>query len=238
MKDGWVKDWRKTLEWGWFTDVPTAHFWEYVRLRANHEDNKWQGMVVPKGSFISSVGHMSVECGLSPKQIRLAISKLEKTGEITVNRTNRFTQINVQKWADYQGSDEDEGKQEDMPKDTQRVVPTEEPRVDKQEEKKRRSNIPPFIPPTLGEVREYCNSRNSSVNPETFYEYFSTGNWKDSKGNPVKNWKQKLITWENHRSTDSVSKQEDTTVPIYDDTNNVCLSNDDLKDILKEMRRV
>lgn len=54
----------------------------------------------------------------------------------------------------------------------------------------------PFVPPTLEEVQAYCKERNSPVNPKTFWEYYNAGEWKDSKGNPVKNWKQKLITWE------------------------------------------
>lgn len=53
-----------------------------------------------------------------------------------------------------------------------------------------------FVPPTLEEVEAYCKERNSSVDPKQFYEYFSEGGWIDSKGNPVRNWKQKLITWE------------------------------------------
>lgn len=53
-----------------------------------------------------------------------------------------------------------------------------------------------FVPPTLEEVQAYCAERNSPVDPQRFYDYFTTGNWKDAKGNPVKNWKQKLITWE------------------------------------------
>ena len=56
-----------------------------------------------------------------------------------------------------------------------------------------------FKKPTLEEVEEYCRQRNSSVDAKTFYEYFETGGWVDSKGNKVKNWKQKIITWENHR---------------------------------------
>lgn len=56
-----------------------------------------------------------------------------------------------------------------------------------------------FKKPTLEEVEEYCKKRNSSVDAKTFYEYFETGNWVDSKGNKVKNWKQKIITWENNR---------------------------------------
>ena len=53
-----------------------------------------------------------------------------------------------------------------------------------------------FIPPTLEEVTEFCKSRGSPVDPVKFHEYFSVGNWMDGKGYPVKNWKQKLISWE------------------------------------------
>lgn len=66
---------------------------------------------------------------------------------------------------------------------------------DKAKEKEKREKIP-----TLEEVREYCRERNSSVNPDTFYEYFQKGNWKDSNGNPVRNWKQKLLTWESYNN--------------------------------------
>ena len=53
-----------------------------------------------------------------------------------------------------------------------------------------------FIPPTLEEVQAYVKERNSSVDPKRFFEYYETGGWKDAKGQSVKNWKQKLITWE------------------------------------------
>lgn len=54
-----------------------------------------------------------------------------------------------------------------------------------------------FVPPTLEEVMEYCSERKNNVDPKKFYEYYSVANWKDAKGNPVKNWKQKMIAnWE------------------------------------------
>ena len=53
-----------------------------------------------------------------------------------------------------------------------------------------------FTPPTLEEVEDFCRERNSPVDPKQFYEYFNTGGWVDSKGNKVKSWKQKVITWE------------------------------------------
>lgn len=61
-----------------------------------------------------------------------------------------------------------------------------------------RANKPPkkFVPPTLDEVKAYCKERDSSVDPKKFFDYFDTGKWVDSNGKPVRNWKQKLITWE------------------------------------------
>lgn len=58
-------------------------------------------------------------------------------------------------------------------------------------------SIKRFVPPTLEEVKAYCQERNNNVDPKKFFDYYEQGQWKDSKGNPVKNWKQKLITWEN-----------------------------------------
>ena len=62
-----------------------------------------------------------------------------------------------------------------------------------------------FVPPTLEEVEAYAASRQSTVDPRRFFEYFNTPDaqgrsWRDSKGNPVKNWKQKFLTWEGRDS--------------------------------------
>lgn len=55
-----------------------------------------------------------------------------------------------------------------------------------------------FRPPALEEVQAYAKERGSSVDPKAFYDYFTAGNWKDAKGQPVKNWKQKFLTWEKY----------------------------------------
>lgn len=53
-----------------------------------------------------------------------------------------------------------------------------------------------FKPPTLEEIEQYCKERNNKINAKMFYDYFNVSGWIDSKGNKVKNWKQKIITWE------------------------------------------
>lgn len=53
-----------------------------------------------------------------------------------------------------------------------------------------------FVPPTLPEVQEYVKERGLMIDPAAFFDYFTEGEWKDSEGKPVKNWKQKALTWD------------------------------------------
>lgn len=45
----------------------------------------------------------------------------------------------------------------------------------------------------------YVSEKNLSVKAEDFFNYFTEGNWIDSKGNKVKNWKQKILTWNTYK---------------------------------------
>lgn len=65
-----------------------------------------------------------------------------------------------------------------------------------EQDKKKRKR---FTPPTLEEVKAYCEQRSSSVDPVQFFEYFTADpdrQWIDAKGNKVTNWKAKILTWE------------------------------------------
>ena len=53
-----------------------------------------------------------------------------------------------------------------------------------------------FVPPTVEEVKEYCNERNNDVDPEKFVAYYASQKWKKANGRPVEDWKACVITWE------------------------------------------
>jgi hypothetical protein len=65
------------------------------------------------------------------------------------------------------------------------------------------------VPPTYEEVLSYAKEKGREDIAEEFFDYFSTGDWIDSKGNKVRNWKQKFITWcsRNKASETKQSKQ-------------------------------
>ena len=67
----------------------------------------------------------------------------------------------------------------------------------------KKSSTKRFIPPTLEEVQKYCQERKNNVDAKKFFDYFTASDWVDAKGNPVRNWKQKIITWESYGSKDN-----------------------------------
>ena len=52
-----------------------------------------------------------------------------------------------------------------------------------------------FKRPSLDEVKAYCKERNSSIEPESFFDYYESNGWKVGK-NPMKDWKATLRRWE------------------------------------------
>lgn len=52
-----------------------------------------------------------------------------------------------------------------------------------------------FIPPTLDEVKAYCQERKNNVDCERFINYYTANGWKVGK-NPMKDWKAAIRTWE------------------------------------------
>tara|TARA_R110000772_G_scaffold31235_6_gene77255 strand:- start:2134 stop:2787 length:654 start_codon:yes stop_codon:yes gene_type:complete len=52
-----------------------------------------------------------------------------------------------------------------------------------------------FIPPTLQEVKDYVIEKGYKFDAQRFIDYYEADNWYDNKGNKVKNWKRRAVTW-------------------------------------------
>lgn len=50
--------------------------------------------------------------------------------------------------------------------------------------------------PSIEEVKEYCKERKNHIDPEAFIDYYAQQGWKLSNGNPMKDWKAAVRTWE------------------------------------------
>ena len=69
-----------------------------------------------------------------------------------------------------------------------------------------------FRPPTLDEVKEYCNERNSGISAEHFYDYYSSNGWQVGR-TKMKDWKAAVRTWER---TEFKRSEPKTTTTLSD----------------------
>ena len=98
------------LEWEWYKDSKVKDLFIHCLLKANHRDKKWQGILIKKGSFLTSISKLSQELSFSPMQIRTAIKKLKSTNEITIETTSQYTIIQVVKHEQYQSNNKPANK--------------------------------------------------------------------------------------------------------------------------------
>ena len=69
-----------------------------------------------------------------------------------------------------------------------------------------KNNNKRFTPPTIEEVKAYCQERGNSVDAETFVDFYESKGWCVGK-NKMKDWKACVRTWENNRNNNNKPKK-------------------------------
>ena len=52
-----------------------------------------------------------------------------------------------------------------------------------------------FKKPTIEDIKNYCNERKNTINPNNFYDFYESKNWFVGR-NKMKDWKACIRTWE------------------------------------------
>jgi len=79
-----------------------------------------------------------------------------------------------------------------------------------EEDKKEIKNENKRVIPSLEEIKDYISEKGLSVDPNQFFNYYTAGDWHDKDGNPVKSWKQKLISWNGRKAKPKGSFEQRT----------------------------
>lgn len=207
---GWVKIHRQILNWEWWDDHNTTRLFIWMLLQANHEPKKWRGILIETGQFVSGRKKMADGTGLSEQQIRSCIARLKSTSDLTSKSTNKYTVYTLENWAKYQLVVENQPANQPANQPTINQQST----TNKNEKKKRRKNNREFIPPSFEEFESYCKEKGYGRIAKKAFEFYDTADWHDSKGNKVRNWKQKCLSvWFTEENSDyevlwEVSEQE------------------------------
>lgn len=71
-----------------------------------------------------------------------------------------------------------------------------------------------FKPPTVDEVRAYCDERGNDVDPQRWHDHYTANGWKVGK-NPMKDWRAAVRTWEgkNGRHAPAAPRQKSLSAP-------------------------
>ena len=72
----------KMEEWEWYTDLPCFKLMVHLIIKCMKKDTRYKGDSVLRGQYRTSRNRLAEETGLSVKQVRTALSKLEKTNEL------------------------------------------------------------------------------------------------------------------------------------------------------------
>lgn len=58
-----------------------------------------------------------------------------------------------------------------------------------------------FVPPTVEEVRAYCDERKNGIDPQSFIDFYSAKGWMIGS-NKMKDWRAAIRNWETRRRND------------------------------------
>lgn len=107
----WIKLHKKLLNWEWYSDINVTRLFIHLLLKANYEDKEWQGIIIERGSLVTSLSKLCKETGLTMQQTRTAIDKLILTDNITNKSYTKYRLITIKNYNEYQTNNKQNNKQ-------------------------------------------------------------------------------------------------------------------------------
>lgn len=211
--EGWIKLYRKFSDWEWFNISEMVHLFIYLLLNANHEDGEWRGVKIQRGQILTGLKTLNERTKISFQTLRTCLKRLEKTNEINIQVTNKYSIITICNYESYQNGQQATNKQ------TNKELTSNEQATNKQlttnnnnKEERELKNEKKYsnIPPTFEEIKLRFQERQlKNFTPEKFHAHYSANGWMIGK-NKMKNWDSALTTWEYSKTNNNGSdKQND-----------------------------
>ena len=154
--------------------------------------------------FMNEVSHMIGSASNSDnakRQKRFRDKKKQEQLEGTVTKNNATVTQSV--------TNNNESIEKEIEIDTDIDIDKE---IDGEVRKKRTR----FIPPTIDEIRAYCEERGNTINPERFFDYYESNGWK-VKNNKMKDWRAAIRYWEtNERNNKSGTSSRNAFVDLLE----------------------
>ena len=219
MAGRFIKLYDKILNWEWYHDTNTFRLFIHLLLKANYKDVPFQGQVIKRGQYVTSLTSLAAGTALSIRQVRVSLNKLQMTGEVTSKAYPKYRVITVVKYDDYQSSDKVNDKQmtsnvtskwqaNDKQNDKQHGSQMSRKMttcIDNIESKNYRNieNSPPesvgrtakrFCPPSRDEIEIFCLENGLTIDIDRFINYYTANGWMVGR-NRMKDWQATVRNW-------------------------------------------
>lgn len=209
MAGRFIKLYDKILQWEWYSDINTFRLFIHLLLKANYKDLNFEGQRILRGQLVTSLPKLSVQTGLTVRQIRVSLDKLKLTGEVTDRSCNRYRIITVVKYDDYQASDRQIDRQmtgemavkrqaddRQMTASIDNIEYIEQDRIkENSPSESKRKTASRFTPPAKEEILDFCLTEGYGIDVDRFYDYYESVGWKVGGKAPMKDWKAAVRNW-------------------------------------------
>lgn len=198
MNRGYVKLWRKSVDSGMLQNHKLWVFWSWCLMKASHKNCNhlvgFQDVKLQPGQFVFGRKSAAIELAMSEQSIRTCLNILKKMENLTIKSTNKFSVITIINWGAYQQDQQTNNHQGNQ------QATSKQPASNHKQEckecknvKNKKTIVEKFTPPKLDDVEKYFFENGYTKNSgKKAFQYYDCADWKDSRGQPVKNWKQKM----------------------------------------------
>lgn len=157
-----------------------------------------------QGCYYGSLAHLQRVCGIASRQTAIDVLKSLMAKGYISKTENQFNGIKVVSYSVCPKVGHDVQKMDrGCPKNGHNNK--EDININNNSLYKRESSR--FQKPSIDEIRQYCISRNNSVDPEQFYNFYESKGWTIGKS-PMKDWRAAVRTWEKREKEVPQRKRE------------------------------
>jgi len=196
--NGWIRLDRAIQDNFLWQEPEALKLWLYLLMAASLTDKatafNGQMLNIKRGQLVFGLNAASARLNISIRRLRKYLNWFESDDMIDKQITNKFSIISITNYSQYQDAGKQpSSKSQATAKQTSTTIQVT-------------SNKEQSIPPTVDEVKAYCDSRSNGIDPEMFIAFYEARGWKIGKER-MKSWKACVVTWEKRRQDQTPTRE-------------------------------
>ena len=210
----------------------------YLVQRATYEQEKIVAVkggrvTLKRGQMLFSLRKLADKWGWGKDKVAKTLADFEAERRIDILKDSLISVISIVNYDLYQGgtdttnpidADTTADNNKDADKDTNKdgIKNSKEGKEYKEGKKEKKTsndvkeNVKRFVPPTVDEVRAFCEEKGYAVDAEYFVNYYEQGGWVYGKNRiPMKSWKAAVSQWASRDKNKQQQEQPKKPEPAF-----------------------